>query len=73
MPGGTPMPKTPKRLVRLKEAAPYARCTVKTLRNRLYDGTLTVYRTGPKLILVDLDEVDRKLIRRTAGGGADAA
>jgi excisionase family DNA binding protein len=56
----------PKRPARLKEAAPYARCTVKTLRNRIADGTLTAWRTGPKLILVDLDEIDRKLIRPVA-------
>jgi excisionase family DNA binding protein len=59
----------PARLERLKEAAPYARCTVKTLRNRIADGTLTAYRSGPKLILVDLDEIDAKLIRRVATAG----
>jgi hypothetical protein len=64
------MPRTtvhvPKRLVRLKKAAPYADCTVKTLRNRIADGTLTASRSGPKLILVDLDEIDTRLIRRVA-------
>lgn len=63
------MSRTPKRLERLKDAAPYARCTVKTLRNRINDGTLTAYRSGPKLILVDLDEIDRKLIRPVAAAG----
>jgi excisionase family DNA binding protein len=56
----------PKRLVRIKDAAPYSNCTVKTLRNRIADGTLTAYRTGPKLLLLDLDEIDRKLIQRVA-------
>jgi hypothetical protein len=67
------MPRTtvhvPRRLERLREAAPYARCTVKTLRNRIADGTLTAYRSGPKIILVDLDEIDRKLIRPVATAG----
>ena len=58
------MPRTtPKRPARLKEAAPYARCTIKTLRNRIADGTITAWRTGPKILIVDLDEIDRKLIR----------
>ena len=52
---------TPVRPARLREAAPYARCTVKTLRNRIADGTLTAWRSGPKILVVDLDEIDRKL------------
>lgn len=58
------MPRTPRRPARLKEAAPYAQCTVKTLRNRIADGTLTAWRSGPKILLVDLDEIDTKLVRR---------
>lgn len=53
----------PARLELLKPAAKYGKCSVKTLRRRFADGTLTPYRIGPKLLAVDLDEIDRKLIR----------
>jgi len=53
----------PGRPARLKDAAPYAKCSIKTLRNRIADGTISAWRTGPKILVVDLDEIDRKLIR----------
>ena len=61
--------RTPARLARLIPAAEHAQISVKTLRRRLIDGTLTPYRTGPKILLVDLDEIDRKLIRPVAAAG----
>jgi hypothetical protein len=53
----------PGRPARLKDAAVYAKCSIKTLRNRIADGTISAWRTGPKILVVDLDEIDRKLIR----------
>ncbi|HUZ53632.1 MAG TPA: DNA-binding protein [Streptosporangiaceae bacterium] len=68
-----PSRRKPERLAKLIPAAEYCQLSVKTLRRRLIDGTLTPYRLGPKLLAVDLDEVDRKLIRPVAVGGGDAA
>ena len=51
--------KTPARLVPLAEGAEYRRVSIQTLRRRIRDGTITGYRVGPKLIQVDLDELDR--------------
>jgi len=58
-----PARRKPERLAKLIPASEYAQCTVKTLGRRLADGTLTRYRLGPKILAVDLDEIDRKLIR----------
>lgn len=45
----------------MDDAAVYARCSKYTIRRRIADGTLTGYRFGPRRILVDLDELDRKM------------
>lgn len=65
-------PKTPSRLAPLTEAAEYRRLSVKTLRRYITAGRITGYRNGVKLILVDLDELDR-LVRPIAVGRGDAA
>lgn len=65
-----PSRKIPRRPARLIPAAEYAQVSVKTLRRRIIDGTVTGYRAGPKILLVDLDEIDRKLIRPVAVGDA---
>lgn len=61
-----PAMKEPRRLVRLEQAAPYASCSIATLRRRIYDGTITGHRSGKRIVLVDLNEIDRKLIRPIA-------
>ena len=48
-------------LVSLAEAAEQAGCNPKTIRRRISDGSLTGYRMGPRLIRVDLNELDRLL------------
>lgn len=57
------MPRTvrrnPARRVRLKDGATHAHVCVKTLRNWIAAGRITGYRVGPKLLEVDLDEIDR--------------
>lgn len=50
-----------RRLVRLSKAAEYTDETVKTIRRRISDGTLTGFRFGPRHILVDLNEIDAAL------------
>lgn len=47
-------------------AAAYASCSTKTIRRRIADGTLTAYRFGPRIIRVDLAELERLL--RPVGG-----
>jgi excisionase family DNA binding protein len=60
-----------RRLVPLEQAGEYAACSVKTIRRRIADGTLTGYRFGPRALRVDLDELDAALRPiPTAGGGA---
>jgi hypothetical protein len=54
----------PRRLVPLIPAAEHSQLSVKTLRRRIADGTITGYRAGPKIIMVDLDEIDTTLIRK---------
>jgi excisionase family DNA binding protein len=71
MPPAVPRRK-PRRPARLPAAAEYSQLSVRTLRRRIADGTLTAWRSGPKVILVDLDQVDRELIRPVPAAG-DAA
>lgn len=47
------------RRVPLAEGSRYARLSTKTLRRYIAAGKITGYRNGVKLILVDLDELDR--------------
>lgn len=54
-------PKLQRRLVTLDEAGEHAGCSRYTIRRRVADGTLTGYRFGPRLIRVDLDELDALL------------
>lgn len=49
---------TLRRLVTLEDAAEYAWVSPKTIRRRIADGTLTGYRLGPRLLRVDLNELD---------------
>jgi excisionase family DNA binding protein len=58
-------------LTGITQAAAYADVCDKTIRRWIADGRLTGYRVGPKLIKVDLNELDR-IIRPvpTAGNGA---
>jgi hypothetical protein len=57
--------RNPDRRVRLKAGAVHAKVCEKTIRNWIKSGQITGYRIGPKLIEVDLDEIDR-IIRPVA-------
>ena len=56
------MPRTigrnPERRARVKAGAAYAGVCEKTIRNWIGAGLITGYRKGPKLLEVDLDEID---------------
>jgi excisionase family DNA binding protein len=51
-----------RRLVGLSEAAANADVSVRTLRRYIAQGRLTGYRVGPRLVKIDLAELER-LIR----------
>jgi excisionase family DNA binding protein len=55
------VPTSTSRLVSLAEAAEHFHVSVRTLRRRIADGTITGYRVG-RLIRVDLDELRRRLV-----------
>ena len=60
-----PARRRPARRARLKAGAAYAGVCEKTIRRWIIAGHFTGYRIGPKLIEVDLDEIDR-IIRPVA-------
>jgi len=66
-----PLPGVRRDLASLTDAANHARVSTRTLRRRIADGTLTGYRMGPRLIRVDLNELDGLLRPMpSARGGA---
>ncbi len=54
---GTP----PRRLASIDAAAAYVGVNPRTVRRRIAAGELTGYRFGPRLIRVDLDQLDAVL------------
>jgi excisionase family DNA binding protein len=57
-----------KRLASAVEAAEHIGVNHRTIRRWITTGVITGYRVGPKLIKVDLDELDR-LVRPVAAPG----
>lgn len=49
---------TSRRYAKLAEAAEYLGVTDRTIRQMIADGRLTGYRSGPRLVRVDLNEID---------------
>lgn len=66
---------THRRAARLAVAADEYGVSVKTLRRYIASGRLSGYRMGPRLIVVDLDELERlmKPIPTAGVGDPDAA
>lgn len=60
------MPQSPKGVSIAEAAAHYDVCT-KTIRRWIADGRLIAYRTGPRLIRVDLAASEAKLLRPVGG------
>jgi excisionase family DNA binding protein len=50
-----------RRFESIQGAAAYAGVSSKTIRRRISDGSLTGYRMGPRLVRVDLNELDALL------------
>ena len=59
-----------RRLETLDAAAEYVGVHPRTLRRWISSGQLAGYRAGPRLIRVDLDEVDAMLSRPILAGGS---
>jgi excisionase family DNA binding protein len=68
MPRSTALPT--RHFVSIEQAAEYTGLSTKTLRRRIADGTITGYRAGPKLVRVDLNEVDTSLLTPIPVGAA---
>lgn len=58
---GVPDESDNRRLASLRAAAVYAGVHDDTIRRRIRDGQLTAYRFGPKMIRIDLNELDALL------------
>lgn len=52
----------PRRLASIADAAHYASVHPRTIRRRIAEGTLTGYRFGPRVLRVDLNEMDSALV-----------
>lgn len=63
---------TPRRYATLAEAADYLRCNERTIRRLIAAGRITGYRSGRRLIRVDLNQVDEAM-RPTADASGGAA
>jgi excisionase family DNA binding protein len=68
MPARSSRRKPGRRLAGTTEAAGYAGLCTRTIYRYIADGRLTGYRIGPKLIKVDLDELDRIITPIPAAG-----
>lgn len=64
-----PNPNPQRRMSSLPDAAEQFGVSVKTLRRYISAGRITGYRFGPRMLRVDLNELDA-LLRPLAAGGA---
>jgi len=71
MPRATAIPIPERRLVTIAQAANFAACNPRTIRRRIADGSLAGYRMGPRLVRVDLGELDA-LLRPIPAGDRNA-
>lgn len=51
-----------RRYARISEAAEYLKVTDRTIRQMVADGRLTAYRSGTRLVRLDLDEIDAAML-----------
>jgi excisionase family DNA binding protein len=49
------------RLISIAATAEYLDVTERTVRNKLYDGTLKAYKLGPRVVRLRLSEIDAAL------------
>jgi len=58
-----------RRLASLSDAAQYANVNPRTIRRRVADGSIPGYRLGPRIVRVDLNELDALLLSPIPVGG----
>ncbi len=56
-----------RRYATLDQAGEYIGVTSRTIRQMIADGRLTGYRNGPRIVRVDLNEVDDRLMKPFGG------
>ncbi|BBY54233.1 excisionase family DNA-binding protein [Mycobacterium koreense] len=54
--------------VTITQAAKYLGVTTRCIRQMVADGRLTAYRNGPRLVRIDLNDIDAAM--QPFGGGA---
>jgi excisionase family DNA binding protein len=59
MPRTAPRQPAGRRRASIRQAAEYAGVSSRTIRRYIVAGRITGYRIGPKLLKVDLNEIDR--------------
>lgn len=59
-----------RRWIDQREAAEYLGITDRTLRRMIAAGDLPAYRLGPRLLRIDVGDLDALMRRVPAGGGA---
>jgi excisionase family DNA binding protein len=57
-----------RRYIKVAEAAEYLQVTDRTIRQMIADGRLTAYRSGSRLVRLDLNEIDAAM--QPFGGAA---
>jgi excisionase family DNA binding protein len=62
-----------RRYVSIAEAADLVGASTRTVRRRIADGTLTGYRMGPRLVRVDLVQLDSMFLPIPAAEPVEAA
>jgi excisionase family DNA binding protein len=55
------MPAARRELLSLADAARLLDCSPRTVRRRISEGTLRAYRVGPRLVKIDLADVEALL------------
>jgi excisionase family DNA binding protein len=63
-----PITTSRRRYVTIADAAEYLNVTGRTIRQMIADGRLTGYRSGSRLVRLDLNEIDAAM--RPFGGAA---
>jgi len=56
-------PVVQRRYAKLKEAATYIGVTERTIRQMIADGRICRYRSGSRLVRIDLNELDAAMLR----------